>query len=405
MGLITSHCCAKNDNNSNTNQSKDNEKIKLKIQYGVSDLSNNLSSSFIDNNNNKKVSFNGTLEQRNVYIENEKKYTDAKYDDIKKNPFVNQGNEDEEENLFTNVSFEESENKFIIEDNFHKQRSLLPKTFEEIENLLKKTEKSVENFFIENKNKIIKVITEIKNQSCRIDCIIPGQKENVHYIIILTEFHIFYFESLFGENFKQKQYLLNDIDFLTVTRNGRELIIHLIENRILIIKSNIIKLEKVAACLCSSYLLCKKGDQITNTRQLSVIVIDENFEILEKIEKTSNYIIYRDALNNFLEEKLKKVEINEIKNFKYIAVKLSIEGNNISANVIITKSFFFVLLYKNRQFEIIHKIKLSSMTKLIPNLRTNRLKIYNNDSFKTTPLIVQSESFCSILSLIEEIIK
>ena len=68
MGLITTHCCAKNDNNSNTNQSKDNEKIKLKIQYGVSDLSNNLSSSFIDNNNNKKFSFNGTLEQRNVYI-------------------------------------------------------------------------------------------------------------------------------------------------------------------------------------------------------------------------------------------------------------------------------------------------------------------------------------------------
>ena len=58
-----------------------------------------------------------------------------------------------------------------------------------------------------------------------------------------------------------------------------------------------------------------------------------------------------------------------------------------------------------KQFELVYKLSLASITKLIPNLRSNRLKIYNKDTFKTNPLVLQRESFCVILSLIEEMTK
>ena len=125
MGLITTHCCTKNE----SSDTPPDMKLKIQLQ---GDISNNLSSSLLDNR--KRVSFSETMEQRNTYIENEKRYTETKYDDIKKNPF----NEEEniEDNLFTNVSFEESDNKFVIEDNFHRQRSMLPKTYEEIDKII-----------------------------------------------------------------------------------------------------------------------------------------------------------------------------------------------------------------------------------------------------------------------------
>ena len=176
MGLITTHCCTKNE----SSDTPPDMKLKIQLQ---GDISNNLSSSLLDNR--KRVSFSETMEQRNIYIENEKRYTETKYDDIKKSPF----NEEEniEDNLFTNVSFEESDNKFVIEDNFHRQRSMLPKTYEEIDKIINGdlAYKSID------KKKIISIINEIANQSNRIDCIIPIKNETEIGFIILTEFFIF----------------------------------------------------------------------------------------------------------------------------------------------------------------------------------------------------------------------
>ena len=74
---------------------------------------------------------------------------------------------------------------------------------------------------------------------------------------------------------------------------------------------------------------------------------------------------------------------------------------------LLQKKELYVMFYnKNKkQFELVYKLSLSSITKLIPNLRANRLKIYNKDIFKANPLVLQSESFCVILSLIEEMTK
>lgn len=389
MGLITTHCCTKNE----SSDTPPDMKLKIQLQ---GDISNNLSSSLLDNR--KRVSFSETMEQRNIYIENEKRYTETKYDDIKKNPF----NEEEniEDNLFTNVSFEESDNKFVIEDNFHRQRSMLPKTYEEIDKIINGdlAYKSID------KKKIISIINEIANQSNRIDCIIPIKNETEIGFIILTEFFIFLYMNKSNE--VEKKYHINEIDFTTLTRDGQELILHLIGGRTSVIKSTLIKLEKVAACLASSYLLCKKGGQI-NSRQLSVILIDESFDIVDKIETIANYVEYRDLFNNFIFMKFRKIEKDCDINFKYISIRLSYEGTMKSANAIITKTELYIMFYnKNKkQFELVYKLSLASITKLIPNLRSNRLKIYNKDTFKTNPLVLQSESFCVILSLIEEMTK
>lgn len=389
MGLITTHCCTKNESSENPLD------MKLKIQL-QGDISNNLSSSLIDNT--KKVSFSSTMEQRNIYIENEKKYTETKYDDIKKNPFNEEDNI--EDNLFTNVSFEESENKFVIEDNFHRQRSLLPKTYEEIEKII-----NGDNTYISiDKKRIISVLSEIRNQSNRIDCIIPIKQEKEIGFIILTEFFIFQYINKSNE--VEKKYHINEIDFATLTRDGHELILHLIGKRTLVIKSTLIKLEKVAACLASSYLLCKKGGQI-NSRQLSVILIDESFDIVGKIETISNYVEYRDIFNNFIFMKFRKIEKDCDINFKYISIRLSHEGTMKTANALITKTTLYIMFYSKdkKQFNLVYKLSLSSITKLIPNLRSNRLKIFNTDTFKINPLVLQTESFCAILSLIEEMTK
>jgi hypothetical protein len=88
--------------------------------------------------------------------------------------------------------------------------------------------------------------------------------------------------------------LIGDIDYITLLRDGSKVIFHLIDNKTYVINHN--KLEKVAACVCASYFYDKNEINVfkdTINRQISVIVVNENFPIVSRIEKISDFYLYR----------------------------------------------------------------------------------------------------------------
>ena len=124
--------------------------------------------------------------------------------------------------------------------------------------------------------------------------------KKTNQLIILTEFFIF--ELFFDE--KMEKFILkliveiSSIDFVTLSRNGKKMILHLVKNNNNL--NNFIldykQLEKIVGCIAASYfydkLDCGLNKKIIN-RQISVIVLNEKFEIFNELEKIDNFEEYR----------------------------------------------------------------------------------------------------------------
>ena len=124
---------------------------------------------------------------------------------------------------------------------------------------------------------------------------------------------------------------------------------------------------------------------------------------------TSKFIIlyYRQILNEFLKYKLNEGNI-ETDNmlFKYVSVKY--KKNNLqllSADLIIFKEFILLLEYTTNKFREIHKIYFNQMTRIIPSRKNNSIKIFDKVNLKTDGLELVTESYASLLILIDEIVR
>jgi hypothetical protein len=124
---------------------------------------------------------------------------------------------------------------------------------------------------------------------------------------------------------------------------------------------------------------------------------------------TSKFIIlyYRQILNEFLKYRLNEVNI-ETDNllFKYVSVKY--KKNNLqllSADLIIFKEFILLLEYTTNKFREIHKIYFNQMTRIIPSRKNNSIKIFDKVNLKTDGLELVTESYASLLILIDEIVR
>jgi hypothetical protein len=230
-----------------------------------------------------------------------------------------------------NISFEINSNKFVIEDTFYKLSYKLPKTLDQIiffsnkknDESFSHSVKSLENQIM--KDKINYAINEIKEHKKinRIDGILFLKKTN--QLIILTEFYIFEFIYENEAFFLSRIISITSIDYITLTRNGKKMILHLIQNQNQINNNknpstnannnnlendsnffnnncndnfvlNYKQLEKIVGCIAATYFYDKQEFELKKeftNRQISVIMINENFEIVKELEKIKNFEEYR----------------------------------------------------------------------------------------------------------------
>jgi len=299
-------------------------------QYITTDQSDLISISSNVFNPKKQVSFCPIVEQRNFQIDSD--HETSHYNDIQK---YDRYENNQMENI-NNISFDSQAYKFVIEDTFFRMDYKLPKNINQIKFFDKKISKlnnnekkylniaNSEN--IENmKNKInhaLEIIKESKNAPInRIDGILFLKKNRE--LVILTEFFIYAYVYENNSFYLNKTIAITSIDYITLTRNGNKMILHLVnggknmkENHLnqnlhtYIYKEktnlngdsytnfvlNYKQLEKVVGCIASTYFydkqdFCLKKEY--SNRLISVIIINENFEIIEDLEKLTNFEDYK----------------------------------------------------------------------------------------------------------------
>lgn len=241
----------------------------------------------------KKVSFSPMIELRNYNVEDTTNNEMVYYDDIKHSEDINN------EEIMMNISFEEMEYRFVIEDCFYKQSYKLPKTLDSIKEL-----KMNNAEVVTMKGKIVEALTTAKQNSTspiyRIDGIL--YIKDTKQLVILTEFFLFDFV------YRQNTYILNrtimitSIDYITLSRDGSKVILHLVpqfKNKENINKNYILEhknLEKVVGCIAATYFYDKKDFGLRMeyvNRQISVIVINEAYEIFNDLQKLNDFHDYK----------------------------------------------------------------------------------------------------------------
>lgn len=206
-----------------------------------------------------------------------------------KNSFDDENKED-----FQEISFEDSKNNFIIEENFYKHDYSLTKCANDI-NWIKQLPIDEKIKLFEITQSTINYAREIINFH-RIDGILILKDSKK--LIILTEFFIIDF------SFKNDKYELiraieiKNIDYITLARDGSLIILHLVPliknneniNKNFIIQSN--GLENVVSCICSSHFYVKPME-CTENRKICVITLNENFDCYDSIKNSNDFEEYR----------------------------------------------------------------------------------------------------------------
>ncbi len=201
------------------------------------------------------------------------------------------------------VSFENSENLFVIEDNYYRNHYNLPKKSEEITwlNELEYEELTEIKDKIETALKLAKDSTK-SNLFNRIDGMLL--KRPSKQFILLTEFFLFDFVLNKNSNYELIRSIdISTIDYITIGRSGNFLTLHLVpvyKNKENINKNYTLqyfKLEKIVSCITSSSFYDKfegstqKIESIN--RHIPVITINDSFEIIENLQKLCNFTDYR----------------------------------------------------------------------------------------------------------------
>lgn len=246
----------------------------------------------------KGVSFANAVEQRTYIMEEDVEV--GYYDGVIN---IEELNENDNEDNYLEISFENSENKFILEDFFYKFNYKLPKHVEEI-NWIKTLPEEEYRTICE------KIVTAIawskenpkKNMFNRLDAILL--KKPSKQLILLTEFYIFDFNYNQHNEYELSRCIeIATIDYITMGRSGNFITFHLVpiyKNKENVNKNytiNYYKLEKVICCISSSCFYDRpEGSTLkleTYNRQISVIIINDNFEINEDLSKITNFSDYR----------------------------------------------------------------------------------------------------------------
>ncbi len=218
---------------------------------------------------------------------------------------------------FTNISFERATHKFLIDDDFYKIQKSLPKTIEEIKyfNEKKSSSSTEQNEKNTMKNQITTLCTNLldssrKESNFSIDGLLFNNIKKT--LIVITDKFLYDYKhenNAFSEKTKIR---INNIDYITLTRDNKYMILHLVEhakqkNYTITSKG----LHRVVGCLSSTFFYDKHDyeyqKEVRAVRKIPVILINSSFtDLLKKLEKTNKFGDYREAFNEFLDTKLKK---------------------------------------------------------------------------------------------------
>jgi hypothetical protein len=277
MGLISDKCCKYKQNEDlpkNLQSAYNNSKRQFKkLASSRQRTTENTESG------NRRVTFSNFVEQRNIHCQEEKEYANITYEDIQRDPVFCEIKDDE---LVTNISFENSENHFVIEDCYYKFPHKMPRTVDD----LSFVEEKEQNLL---KTHIQHAVQSVMTTNNRIDGIL--YLHHLNALLILTEFNIYEYEKNENKFELTKVIPIQEIDFITITRDAKKVILHLVLERTYIIHSN--DLDKLVACVCATYFYDKTGQDINNNRQISVIVLNENFNIIPTLELKSDFSEYK----------------------------------------------------------------------------------------------------------------
>jgi hypothetical protein len=247
---------------------------------------------------NRRVSFSNANELRTFIIEDneEVKYFDDLID-VEGNSLGSENNSKQEN--FQEISFEETEHKFLIEDNFYKQPYKFAKRVSDIRWIRELPKEEVTQYALKLDSAINIAQEKVKYPFHRIDGILIFNTNK--QLIILTEFYLFDFSYIKERYEFQRIIEIKLIDFITLTRDGNLMILHMVpiyRNNENVNKNYIIRyqnLERVVACICSSnFYDMLNGQKIENlNRRISVIYVDENFESIEILQSLCSFEEYK----------------------------------------------------------------------------------------------------------------
>jgi len=303
--------------------------------------------------------------------------------------------EDQNNESFTNISFENSSHKFVIDDDYYKVQKKIPKTVDQIKYFNEKgSEKNQEKSLI--KSQIITIYNTLldstkmkmyeKEVHHRIDGILYD-KEKKDLIIITDKYIIKYI--YVKNNFKEKgRILITHIDYITLTRDNNYMILHLVEeahqdNFTLANK----KLNRVVGCLCSTFFYDKHDYSYPKDkmvmRKTPVILINQNMsELIRALEKAKEFHDYREEFNLFLNKRLKKLKVN-IETYIYTCVnyKEAKDINFIQGDFVLDLYSYYIVEFNKNEFELIIKVDLKHITKMKTNNTIHSLVIYDDSKF------------------------
>ena len=422
MGLITSQCCA-NKNNDNINKSVNSFIKRDSRNNSNSNSQKDDSPNSNDSNCSPKQYFANLLSQpKRVLFSNfinQRIFSDNfKINDKFEVEVVETYNdvelyipEKEEEITHTNISFEETNNRLLIEDGFYKIKYQLQNTFEQIQSNFSTIEakQQIKNHI---KLAIMECKNRLNNNIHRIDGILLINS-NIQ-MIVLTEKNLFEF---YYNKDEDKYKLTNEIkisyiDFISLSSDYTTMILHFspsigLKNLTIIHE----ELNNLAACICSSNLCdIVDYDNISNTRKISIILFNKLFDITEELTKCTKFGEYINIMNSFLNEKLKLTFLSsdfDFFKYKYCSVRIKIHSKfsildaekGFIGDIIITNEEFYILKYVNCEFEIINKIPYKTLTKLALCHDKHSFLISDNENLGNYEII--SESFSSIYNLIK----
>jgi len=413
MGILTSQCCTtKNteDINKSINSAiKKDSKINISnsgLQKDDSPNSNESNCSPKDYYNNlmsqpKRVLFSNFVNQRifsDIFKVNEKKQMEEQYNDIE--IYIK---EKEEEVIATNISFEESNNRFLIEDCFYKIKYELPNTIEHIQSKFTTLEEksNIKNLI---KYAVLTCKNHVNNNIHRIDGILLINSNT--QLVIITEQSIFdfYYDKDDNKYILNSEYRINYIDYMSLSSDYSMLILHFVpsigKNFTIIHEA----LQNVAGCICSSNLCDRVG------RKIPIILFNKAFEITPELIKCTKFDDYVNIMNSFLNDKLRLTFLSsdfDFFRYKYSSVRIKIHSKftildteyGIIGDIVITNDDLYILKYLNSDFEIINKIVYKNLTKFSLCKDNNSFIISDDDSLGSYELI--SESYYSIFNLIK----
>jgi len=335
---------------------------------------------------------------------------------------------------FTDISFEK-DLKFLINDDYYKISNTIPKTIEHIsyfnhvnenETNSEKTERvyikdqitTIFNSLLERpKNNIYNSYTHQSNNNhndtlhYRVDGILYNNQDKK--LIIITDKYIIDYNYESNKFVEKIKILIVHVDFITLTRDNNYIILHLVrESR----KANYAiankNLNGVVGCLSSTFFYDKHNyaypkDKNNVVRKIPVILVNQNMtELIEILQKTSNFWEYKDAYNNYIHPKLKQTLNMNVEIYIYTCVnyKEAEDEKYKQGDLVLNQQTIYLVEFVKNNYELILKIPLKSITKMKNNDKRNSFIIFDN-IISPEGLEIRSDNFLGIRDLVTKTIQ